>query len=447
MIERVIVQNYKGLEHADVEFGGSLNIVVGDNETGKSTLLEAINLGLTGQINRRSATYELHPFLFHANATQSYLEGLAGGKQTPPPTILIEIYLQDRTEFTDLKGQNNTRFENCPGVKLSICLDDRFAEEYAACLNEKDRIVMVPVEYFHVVWESFANNPVNLRSMPIRPVLIDPSSVTNTYAATRYVVEIARDFLSPQQQAQLGMAYRSMRDLFGQDASIQAINKRLRTEGGIVTNKRLSIALDMTARASWDTSVQPHLDDLPMSQVGKGEQNAIKIKLALKSHSDRQVVLIEEPENHLSHTNLGKLISHIQNNMGDRQMIISTHSSFVLNKLGVANTLMFNGTTAKSLSDLDPDTTNYFMKLPGYDTLRMVLSRRSILVEGPSDELIVRKAYQQKYHKTPLDDGVEVITVNSLAFKRFLDIARTLDLDVVVVTDNDGNVDLGSGLN
>jgi hypothetical protein len=33
---------------------------------------------------------------------------------------------------------------------------------------------------------------------------------------------------------------------------------------------------------------------------------------------------------------------------------------------------------------------------------------------------------------------VEVISVNSLAFKRFLDIARLLNIDVTVVTDNDG---------
>ena len=48
MIKRVIIKNYKGLRNAEVEFERDLNILVGDNETGKSTLLEAINLGLTG---------------------------------------------------------------------------------------------------------------------------------------------------------------------------------------------------------------------------------------------------------------------------------------------------------------------------------------------------------------------------------------------------------------
>ena len=100
---------------------------------------------------------------------------------------------------------------------------------------------------------------------------------------------------------------------------------------------------------------------------------------------------------------------------------------------------MFDGTSGVRLSDLPDSTKRYFMKLPGHDTLRMVLARRAILVEGPSDELIVQRTYNQKHGKMPLEDQVEVISVNSLAFKRFLDIAMLLNLDVTVVTDNDGD--------
>ena len=94
-----------------------------------------------------------------------------------------------------------------------------------------------------------------------------------------------------------------------------------------------------------------------------------------------------------------------------------------------------------TLASLKMDTFEYFKKLPGHDTLRLILSRRSILVEGPSDELIVQKAFLQKHGKMPLEMGIEVISVNSLAFRRFLSIASTLKIEVDVVTDNDGNVE------
>ena len=47
---------------------------------------------------------------------------------------------------------------------------------------------------------------------------------------------------------------------------------------------------------------------------------------------------------------------------------------------------------------------------------------------------------QKQHGKMPLEAGIDVISVNSLAFKRFLEIAVLLDRKINVVTDNDGKV-------
>jgi predicted ATP-dependent endonuclease of OLD family len=67
-----------------------------------------------------------------------------------------------------------------------------------------------------------------------------------------------------------------------------------------------------------------------------------------------------------------------------------------------------------------------------------VLARKIILVEGPSDELIVQRAFFDKHQKLPIEAGIDVINVRGLSFKRFLDIAVGLKKRVLVVTDNDG---------
>lgn len=102
---------------------------------------------------------------------------------------------------------------------------------------------------------------------------------------------------------------------------------------------------------------------------------------------------------------------------------------------------MFSGNKAITLNELPETTKNYFMKLAGYDTLRLILAGRAILVEGPSDELVVQKAYFQDDGNLPIEDGIEVISVNSLAFKRFLDISKLLEIRTSVVTDNDGAIE------
>jgi len=436
-IERIIVRNYRTLYAADVKLGAGTNIIVGDNETGKSTLLEAINLALKCQLARRPAAYELHPFLFNSRGVAEFIASHKAGKPLPPPEILIELYLQDDPALADLRGTINSEMIDQPGISFAIRLDDNFKEEYREYVSRPDELNSVPVEYYEIVWQSFAGQILTPRSIPVKSVLIDPSSISNAGGANRYVLEIVRDYLTKTQAVDLALSYRKMRDEFLGDSRIAAINKDLASKTGVVSEKRLSVAMDVTSKASWEAGILPHLDDIPLTLVGKGEQNAIKIKLAMEASDTCHVFLMEEPENHLSHTNLNRLIGKIVSKSKGRQLIITTHSSFVLNKLGVENTLLFDGSAAIRLNDLPTSTEAYFRKLPGHDTLRMILARRTILVEGPSDELVVQKAFLQTHGTMPLEAGVEVISVNSLAFKRFLDIGRLLKIAVSVVTDND----------
>ncbi len=116
----------------------------------------------------------------------------------------------------------------------------------------------------------------------------------------------------------------------------------------------------------------------------------------------------------------------------------TTHNSYVANKLGLAQLVLLTDDGGFRLSSLTTGTQNYFQKLPGYDTLRLVLAMRAILVEGPSDELIVQRAYRDVHGELPIQHGVDVISVG-LSFKRFLELAVPLKRQTAVVTDNDGH--------
>jgi putative ATP-dependent endonuclease of the OLD family len=439
-ISRVVIKNYRCLSDSVIELNRNLNIIVGDNECGKSTFLEAVYLGLSGQLNGRSILSELHPHLFNAAAVANYINGLVNKTPAPPPFILIEIYFVDDPALARLKGKNNSKKEDVPGVKLFIEFNDDYKSEYASYIAEPALIKTVPVEYYIVRWRDFADNDITSRSIPIKPSFIDASTIRNNAAASRYVLDIVKDSLTKKQQVDLALSYRMMKDKFLADAKVEEINKSLATKKGHISDKALSLSLDTSSRANWESGIMPHLDDIPMPLVGKGEQNSVKIKLAMESSAESHIFLIEEPENHLSFSNLNILIKHIADRRGDRQLLITTHSSFVLNKLGLESVLLFSNGKSTTLKSLNPTTQDYFLKLPGYDTLRLILSKRAILVEGPSDELIVQKAFKMQHGTMPLNMGVDVITVSSLAFKRFLDIAKILETKVDVVTDNDGDV-------
>ena len=129
---------------------------------------------------------------------------------------------------------------------------------------------------------------------------------------------------------------------------------------------------------------------------------------------------------------------HGQRVRNDKQIIISTHSSFVANKLGLENLLLLENQRIAKISALP--SADFFKKVAGYDTLRLILCKKAILVEGDSDELVLQKAYMlENEGKLPIQDQVDVISVGT-SFLRFLEIADTLRIPVVVVTDNDGDI-------
>ncbi len=443
-IKKIKIEGFKTFRWFELPLNKHLNIIVGDNETGKTTLLEAINLVLSSQLDGRNIQYDLNPYIFNSGMVKSYFTAIKNGEHASPPYILIEAYLDDgeSSDLTRLKGTNNSEGENCPGLYLKVELNEDFTEDFSKYSKASENPDILPTEYYTTVWRSFADNSVATRNLPFRATIIDTSLSRGHLGPNKYISRIISDVLEDDQRFWLSTAYRKLKHSFMGEEGIKKINAHLAEKKGDVTAKTLTVAMDMSARSTWDSGITAHLDDIPFDSVGKGEQCRVQIKLAIEAAGDSNVLLIEEPENHLSHSNMYKLIEEIAQRGANRQIVLTTHSNFVLNKLGIDNLKLLSPSgDTMIMTDLSPDTKEYFMKLPGHDTLRLILSKRTILVEGPSDELIVQKAYKVQYGKLPLEDCIDVISVQGLSFKRFLEIGKLLKLDIRVVTDNDGNVD------
>jgi len=443
-LTNVTVAGFRRFKEFSTDLSPSFNIIVGNNESGKSSLLEAIGLALTGRIHGRLIKYAIDPYLFNRENVTTFFERLRDGKDAAPPKIVIEAYLdsdEEVPELEKLRGSNNTRSEDCPGLVLTVKVESHHTEslkEYAADKSNPD---VIPVEFYHAPWRSFSGNGVAKRRLPFRTANIDATLPRFSRGASRYVSEVVEDVLSDEQRRDLALEYRKLRHTFSQEPGVKAINEHLKTKGNPATTKDLSVQMDLSSKTSWDSSITAHLDELPFDCAGQGEQCRVQLRLAIVGAEDSGIILIEEPENHLSHSNLNVLLEDIRNDCEDRQVVVTTHSGYVLNKLGLDSLkLLSHSGSVMGLDGLTKGTRDYFVKLPGYDTLRLLLAKRAILVEGPSDELIVQSAYKKATGRLPLDDGIDVITVGSLAFKRFLEIAALLTLDVRVVTDNDGDV-------
>ena len=438
-IKKIKIKNFKCFNGVfDFELNKGLNILVGNNETGKSTILEAIHVALTGMYGGRNIRNELSQYLFNNTIVEEYIQSVKKGTPLPTPNILIEIYF-DGSIDPNFEGNDNTdKAKGVEGLKFEILYNTKFDDEYSQLVSQKN-MLSIPIEYYEAIWTSFSRQTITIRSIPIKSAMIDSSNYRYQNGSDVYISRIVKDLLSPEEVTAVAQAHRNMKDTFIGDASIQVINERISRESSIVEGK-VSLSVDLGTKNAWENSLVTQLNDIPFGYIGKGAQCVLKTELALtnKKAQNAQIILLEEPESHLSFSKLNQLVSAIESKYEDKQIIISTHSSYVANKLGLENLLLLENHRVTRISDLP--SADFFKKIAGYDTLRMVLCKKAILVEGDSDELIVQKAYMKTHDgNLPIQDQIDVISVGT-SFLRFLELADALNISVAVITDNDGDI-------
>jgi len=196
---------------------------------------------------------------------------------------------------------------------------------------------------------------------------------------------------------------------------------------------------------------------------GTGRNNLLFISLMLmyledKKHAKKvywRVIGIEEPEAHL-HPNLqnhlaqnfeGLMKSKTKNEVRkDLQVIITSHSTHITTKIDFDNTVVLykdgenvntyyilNGFSSKEAKEV-----KYLLKYFDAINTNMFYSRRIILVEGISEQLMIPAFHKHHFKKTIESNSTCIINVNGLAFRNFLEVIRNGYFQkCVVFTDSD----------
>lgn len=436
MIERVVIKNYKCIKEANIVFNKFKNIIVGNNGVGKSTLMEALSLALGYGLNK----FEITPYIFNIECIQEY-------KATKIlPEILIEVYFSN-DNLGELSGENNSLHAHKSGIYFKVSFNELYTEIYNEELKNNEN-PHIPCEYYKIERMWFSQQPVVHYKMPFIVQIVDSSSLYFSSSSNQYINQLIEKHLGEDDTTAIKTSLRHLKEKFDETDEIVSVNEKIKTK-----KQGLSLSVDVTSKIEKRDIICPFVNEIPVNQTGSGEICHLKTLLALSNGENNirpKVVILEEPETHLSHTKMYELLSDIENllNEGNTQVLITTHNSFVANKLDLANLIMLerNGylLTEKTLNKGE---TNYkfFSKVCHYPTLRMILSKAVILVEGPADEMVVTYHYYKKYQgKHPFNDGIELIAVGGVAFKEYVELLKNFTKKVAVITDNDGlsNADL-----
>lgn len=443
-ISKVRISGFKKIRNPfELTFNDLVTILVGDNGVGKSTIVEAINLALSGKYRDAPISRSVSEYLFNkddvalfTNSSQPYLAF---------PEVRIDVYLEggDKATAARLSGANCPEKTKKCGFSFTISFDSEYLPEVEEA-SRSEHFDSLPIEYFEASWTTFSGEKVTPRMLPITSVLINPNGDMRPSFGTDRATKSLIDTLDKDDRLALSQGARKGKDGFRHAVRNGGINQKLANSTNFKAGKP-ELDVNLGSADSWYRDLTISLSGVPYENIGAGPQCLLQSEISFGSISSGSkkptVVLIEEPENHLSYGNLNRLLSLLSSYQGN-QFLCTTHSSFVANKLGLENLVVIGSATdgipSTALKHLPEATYSFFRKLPGFETLRLALVDKAILVEGPSDELIIQRAYQDKYGRSPLADGIDVISVG-LAFERFLSIAQLIGKKVAIVTDNDGN--------
>lgn len=434
LVESLHVLNFKKFKDKIFDFNEDVNILVGDNNAGKSTILEALEIVLNFQYRGRSFSSEFSPDLFNSETVTTFLNS---PKTTADlPVLSIEAYMK---HVPDYRGTNNKLLKDAEGVRVIACFDPDFTDAYNAYLATGAQITTIPVEFYKVEWMDFAWNTIKPMTKQFRALYIDPTRIHPTFGKNQYISNVLNTALKKDEEYRLSLNYREALQSFNDTDEVKIVNQDLDSENNI-TDKKLTIAANTMPIGALQNGLQLKVDTVPFHMIGKGEQSKVQIKLALHNKSkDIDLVMMEEPENHLSHIELSKLIQDIEDQRGNKQLFLTTHSSYVLNKLSIDKICLLQS-SYKRLHLLDKGVVKTLKRLPGFDTLRVALSKKVILVEGPSDELVLKKIYQRENNnRLPEYDGIDIIVVRGVGFETFIEIGKEIGTAIHVLRDNDGD--------
>lgn len=458
-INEVKIKNYRCFE----DFSARLNqftLIVGENNSGKSNFIKALSLPLTmGSLDFSQKRLSIADF----------------------NSSIVERFLKKAYEYYRLKSEEQLQDENLKSLKLLIPIievelsftdpkdnyelslihsflveedkkptfkikyihepknDDEFllrAKELVLSIEDINELKwqLLPIDSYEYDIVSFSSDK-SLSFEKLKHLIIniigaerDDFSDSASMRSNSILTKLLIGEMNTDEKEIINLAYNeffgkvegagTFQRILNSDATFDNIKEHLRDIGCIPNIPNLKNIL---------SNVTLSYGKEFLYQKGLGERNLVFIFLFFayfkKKRSEFNLCCIEEPEANLGVNKLRLAVDFIEKSVSQSnsllQTIVTTHSPNVINKLKIGNVIAFSGNEAISLSSFGEELNDYLRKRPNFDILRLIYADKIVLVEGSSEEMLIRT--HVSLDRSNLSD-VEVISVAQKGYKTFLDI-------------------------
>lgn len=469
-IKRIHIENFRSIKMLDFEPGPAC-VLIGENNSGKSNILRALNLAL-GEIwpSERSFSEED----FHNQDTSN--------------DIVIQVFFDE----TIGEWRNNCKLE-VGGLELRCkAYKKRIGQKPAGtlttdyyCIQPDGKLVQYPDEPLQKGkkhtgrWLPYRVSRELREQLPLIYVGVqreyDRHSPTSRWSVLRRLLnEVNTAFLNDKTQIEVenpdgGVVKMTRREAF--ESAVKKAYTYLRTEGFVEIEKKLTanaleqMGLDRARDRvelrfeSHDPtnafrSLQLYVEQMGITsaagEVGAGLQSAIVVAL-FRTYEELKregaVFALEEPEVFL-HPHRARYFAGVLRGLSEKgnQIFVTTHSPIFVQldqpeAIALVRRTEAQGTTVKQAATtaLVEDERKALRLLTEFDTQRneLFFARSVLLVEGATEKLLLPLVFQNLGHDLNRL-GISVVDVGGKTkIPLFAKVCRAMGIPFVVLADHD----------